>query len=180
MTPPPFAQKIWEMKQRFHRFETQEKTQKNSIISLNEAHITLKRRFYLKDPSLESEFLKNLATISFTPIQVHIQTTEIFASETMNNVLVANVSDKTRLTTLHQEILQSIFPYTTPESLAETHAFNPHISLIYDLANQDIDAAKKYADENLFPMEFELNEFMVLRSIEGTPKERVILSTIQA
>jgi hypothetical protein len=60
------------------------------------------------------------------------------------------------------------------------YSFNPHISLIYDLADADIEKAKEYAIEHIFPMDFELSDFLLLRNIEGVSKERVILSTIQA
>ncbi len=180
MTPSPFAEKIWEMKKHFNRFEKQEKTQENSVITLNEAHITLKRRFYLKDPSLEDEVVKSLAKIKFDPIKISVTSTDIFPSETMNNVLIGRVSEPVQLAALHQNILETIFPFTTPESLTETHSFNPHISLIYDLADADIEKAKEYAIEHIFPMDFELSDFLLLRNIEGVSKERVILSTIQA
>ncbi len=180
MTPSPFAEKIWEMKKHFNRFENQDKTQENSVITLNEAHITLKRRFYLKDPSLEDEVVKSLDNIKFDPIKISVISTDIFPSETMHNVLIGRVSEPAQITALHQNILETIFPFTTPESLAETHSFNPHISLIYDLADADIEAAKEYANEHIFPMDFELSNFLLLRSIEGVSKERVILRTIQA
>lgn len=180
MTPSAYAGKIWEMKRHFKLFEDQQKTRGNSVITLNEAHLTLKRRFYLKDPSMEKEIIERLENLSFSPIFISSLSLEIFDSETKGNVLIAKVIPTPDLFTLREKILLAIKEFATPESFQELHSFNPHISLLYEIPEEIIGKAERYAKENILPISYELNKFNLLKNIEGIKKERVILATTQA
>lgn len=179
MTPSPHAEKIWAMKRHFNLFEDQEKTRNDSVISLNEAHITLRRRFYLKDPAMESSFIKELEKISFPPILIKAETIDVFESETKGNVLIALVTPSQLLKNLQTEIVSTLAPFIDEKLSKDAFGFTPHISLVYEVPDAQIKEAKIYVENNILPISYEMKDFHLLRNIEGVSKERVILSIIQ-
>ncbi len=177
-TPTDLNDKFITIKKRFGLYFDQPLLHQNSIITLNNAHITLKRRFYLKEEISDSTLLEHLTHVSFKPISITANRLEIFQSKELGNVLVALVDPNEGLANLHLSILRSLSPFITQPSEFEGLQFKPHLSLLYNIPSDKIDKAFEDANKNILPISYILSHFSVLKNIPGVDREREILKII--
>lgn len=165
---------MWELRHKFG-LQLQKKERENSIISLDTAHITLKRRFYLQDTATDDDLLAALETVDPQPIAVQATKLEVFHSETQGNVLVALVEQASVLQELHNRLVEVITPYIYSDNQFERKDFTPHLSIMYEIPDSLLKEAFAYAERVMLPLSYTVTNFYVLKNIPGIQKERSIV-----
>ena len=138
------------------------------VISQNTAHVTLKRKFYLKVGVEEKVVVRALDGIKFKPVLVKAKRLTVFRSPHLGNILVAWVDKNPGLMGLHAELSGVVDRYIE----FEVKTFLPHMSILYHLPENRIDEAKEYIKKKIMPIVFTLDNFSLLKDTEVI-KERV-------
>ncbi len=173
--PESLNKKFWEIKKKFNLFVDQEKVHADSIITLNIAHITIKRRFYLKPGFTEEELFASLDTVAKRAIPIEADTLEVFKTEKYGNVPVALVKKTEELQRLHEEILRAVLPYVDSEMKFEGTVFKPHLSVVYNAPDEKVHEIASYTKKKILPVSYMLNNLYVLKNIPGIEREREIV-----
>lgn len=173
--PSSINDTVWKIRKRFHAPPRQEKKSTNSIITLDTAHITLKRRFYLKENVTDSAVVDLLKNITLDPIPVIANKFRVFPSKEHGNVLVAVVEKNDELRKLHNDILEALDPFDESNTEYEGDRYQPHLSIMYGVPDNQLDEVMQYSEQVLAPISYRLDNFYLLKNIQGIKKEREIL-----
>lgn len=176
-TPTAINESIVKIKKKFNLFHDQKITHQQGIISLNTAHITLKRRFYLQQESTEDDIIKTLRKITFDPIYITASTLSIYQTEEQGNVLVVLVDNNDELKRLHKSVLTSLLPFITRDDVFSGENYTPHISVLYKLSDNKIHEGISISEKEILPLSFTIDSFQLLKNIKGVMKEREIIYT---
>lgn len=161
-----------EVKKRFDLYIDQPLTQSNGIICKNHAHITLKSAFYLREKSTEQQLVEILSQFSQQQITVTASSPEVFHTQKHGEVVVAVVDDNPELILLHNRLESVLASVTRQDPDEEKHAFLPHLSFFYQVPRSQLDEVKKYCEENLLPLWFQVQTLSLLRQVNGVKGER--------
>lgn len=176
-TPTAINELIVKIKNKFNLFHDQKITHPQGVISLNTAHVTLKRRFYLQQESTEDDIIKTLKKIKFNPINITASTLSIYQTEEQENVLVVLVDNNDELKELHNNVLTSLLPFITRDDVFSGVNYTPHISILYKLSDNKIHEAISISENEILPLSFTIDSFQLLKNIKNVMKEREIIYT---
>jgi 2'-5' RNA ligase len=180
MCPVMINEKVIAAKKNFALYKAQEKADPNNVILMNEAHVTLKRLFYLKKGVEAQMLVKVLDDIRYAPITITAKEVAVFHSFKVSNVIVAVVDKSVALQQLHDEIYDRLSPFIQTNDRFERSAFTPHISLLYKVPNDILQSAQAYVQERLLPLTYTLNTFSLVKSIPSIQRERSVIKQFQA
>lgn len=175
IAPDYINTKMWKIRKKFNALPAQERKFTNSFITLDTAHITIKRRFHLKNNVNDQLIIKALNKIDRTPISIKAYKLAMFNSKDQGNIIVAILEKNGGLQKLHDEVLHSISPYIETSNEFEGNSYTPHLSLMYNIPEDSFEKVKQYAEKIILPIEYKLNNFYILKNIQGIKKEREIV-----
>ena len=91
--------------------------------------------------------------------------------------MFAKIEENKELQKLHTEIKNNLDKITnTKNPEMEGDNYLPHISLVYNVPQNIIEEVKSYVQEFL-PLEFTLNEMVLLRDFDTSKDERSVVYT---
>lgn len=177
LAPDDVNQKFLQAKKHFNNFfNNNTPTKPEHFILKNVAHVTLKRLFYLKAGVSDDEVRNTLTSIQFPTISITADKLELFRTEKHGNVLVALVHKTPELQKLHDELSALIDTFASEQDRNfEKETYNPHLSILYRVPEEQIEEAKQYAAEHLFPISYTLNSFLFMRDVSGVVGEREMI-----
>lgn len=173
--PEELNEKFWNIKKKYNLLVDQEKVYQDSIITLNIAHITVKRGFYLKKEAAEEQLLATLDAVEKKLIKITANTLEIFKTQDLGNVLVALVEKTDVLQQLHEDVVNAVSPFINSDNRFEGNNFKPHLSVAYNIPAEKLSEILYYTKGKIFPINFSLDNLYVLKNIPGIKKERAVV-----
>lgn len=176
-TPQEINEKFLEAKHTFSLYIDQAVTQQYGVITKNEAHITMRRAFYLKEGCTEEQIVTALDSLLFSPAPITATKLEVFQSEKFGNVLVALVDKTPALLNIYNTISTAISEFVEINSKFEGDNFTPHLSIGYNIPEDKLTEVIAYATKNIFPITYSLNNFHLLREIPQIKGERVFFKS---
>ena len=173
--PPPIDAMYTRAKKKFGTYIDQDLTTENGIITLNRAHITIKRRFFAKADVTDQRIIEALKTVSFTPLPIVVSQATIFKTERLGNVLVGLIDKNEALATLHKDIFAVLRPFIKTTEDYELEHYHAHLSIVYNLPEDKAEQAQSYAQQHIIPFSYTLLDFHLLKNIPGVVRERTEL-----
>ena len=174
LAPQEVNEQFFDVKAHFDSFYLKNKPSKPDYYILkNLAHLTLKRRFYLREGIRHEEVRSALASVQFEPIPIQAQTLELFQTQKFGNILVVLVDNTPELQKLHDDLSALIATCSEP-STEEAYPFKPHLSVLYEVPEERLEDAKRYIMEHIFPISYTLDSFQFMTDV-GVKGERGII-----
>jgi 2'-5' RNA ligase len=176
LAPEIVNSKFHSAKKYFNLLYSQPMTKPEHFILKNLAHITLKRLFYLKDNISDDEMQEALDSIIFKPLPIEAHSSELFRTDKWGNVLVALVKKTPELQKLHDDLSEVIDTFAAEQDMNfERKTFNPHLTVFYNLPEEQIKEAFTYTQANILPIKYSLESFRFMKDVPGVRGERELL-----
>lgn len=176
-TPQEINEKFLEAKHTFSLYIDQAVTQQYGVITKNEAHITMRRAFYLKEGCTEEQIVAALDSLQISPVPITATKLKVFQSEKFGNVLVALVDKTPGLLTIYNDISTAITDFIEIKSKFEGDNFTPHLSIGYNIPDEKLTEVIAHVTKNILPLSYSLNNFHLLRDIPQIKGERVFVKS---
>jgi len=145
----------------------------NNYVLKDTAHFAIKRSFYIKKGFSEIDIINKIKEISFKKIDIICSTAGIFTNSKYGNILFAKIDDYNDLLGLHDKVtifLDKLTETINPEM--EREKYIPHISLAYNLSSDNFNPIKKYIDDSILPIKFNLDKIVLLKDFDLEKDER--------
>ena len=171
-TSPEINQEFEQMKKKFGSF-LEESEQPELVTLKNIAHLTLKYPFSYQQP--EEELTRRLESFTFSPIPLRVTEYQLFETKKHGMVLVVLPDQSTQLQNLHEQIVDILDEKSVAEHEQpfERQLFNPHLSLLYNVSEEQKRDALTYVEKQILPFEFAINTFSLFKQSSEQPQFRI-------
>ena len=179
LAPDIVTEVMWNLRRAFDGQPPLKKLYPESIISGDTAHITLKRRFYLRDGIEDKDIVTALDGITLQQVEVRAEKIEIFKTQRMGNVVVVLIENTPAFLSLHKNIYNALTDYITTTNEFEDNQFVPHLSLMYAVPDTIVEQVRQQAEEMFSSLTYTLTSFHLLKNIPGIKRERAVVKKYQ-
>jgi 2'-5' RNA ligase len=170
---------VAKLKEQFHNMFDSGELQERQIVTKNHAHITLKRNSVLREGVTEADLLEAFSLLQCNQFEVTAQKIEVFHTNNHGNVLVILVDHSEELHLLHKKILQVFEPYAENANPFDGKSFVPHISVLYNVPESEINSAVSEIKATLLPITFTVTNALFLKEVKNKKGVRQILKELR-
>ncbi len=176
IAPQPIQEALLNLKKQFNlSFDTTEIPE--HYVLKDNAHYAIKRTFYLKPGISEEDVVKKIKELSLSKkIQIDCTSTGIFPGTAYGDILYIKINMNQDLKNLHNELITLLSDLVeTKNTEMEGENYTPHLSMVYNIPKEITDDVNIFVENNILPIQFELEELLFLKDFDTQKDERQLV-----